>query len=228
MTQTLLLIRHGQASAGSANYDRLSAIGREQSQLLGHWWQRNDFAPDACYHGTLERQRDTARITLQAADLSTECQRLPALDEYNHRLVDTHMREQVIDVDNGSAPSNPESMTYHDYASIMRRWRDSPSVPEPLENWSMFAARGWQAISQAASTHPDDATIAFFTSGGIISTVLAAVLDLDFEHCIDAIWRVRNASITRFAYDGEQARLVEFNNITHLQLHQKPDLVTLI
>src|ERR1043165_7539429 len=31
------LVRHGQASAGADNYDELSAVGVEQSKLLGQW-----------------------------------------------------------------------------------------------------------------------------------------------------------------------------------------------
>ena len=34
----LLLVRHGQASWGSADYDVLSDRGHEQSRLLGRHW----------------------------------------------------------------------------------------------------------------------------------------------------------------------------------------------
>ncbi len=228
MNQTLLLIRHGQASAGSDNYDRLSARGREQSRHLGHWWRKRGTRPQTCFHGTLERQRDTANLVLDSAGIAPPCLVLQDLDEYNHRAVDAHLGERLSSETPGAVPSNPEQMTYADYASIMRRWRDSHSVPEALEHWHEFSARGWAAISQSARQQQPDATLAYFTSGGIISTVLATVLDLDFEHCIDAIWRVRNASVTTLAYDGDNTRMVEFNNVTHLDLHHDPELVTLI
>lgn len=228
MSQTLLLIRHGQASAGSANYDRLSDIGREQSRLLGAWWQQRGFAPAASFHGTLERQTDTATLTLEAASLNTHCEQLAGLDEYNHRAVDAHLGAPIDVAIEGEAPANFESMTYADYATVMRRWRDSQTLPESVEHWPEFAARGWDAVSTAARARPEAETLAFFTSGGIIATTLATVLGLDFEHCIDAIWRVRNASVTTLAFDGQHARLVEFNNITHLEIHHDPALVTLI
>lgn len=235
MNQTLLLVRHGQASAGSDNYDRLSSCGREQSRHLGDWWRACKTSPSACFHGTLERQRDTAKLVLDTAGLPTECKVLTGLDEYDHRAVDAHLGERLVNSRSGgtegavsAAPVNPESMSYTDYASIMRRWRDAHTLPQTLEEWPAFASRGWTAISDEARMHPTDATLAFFTSGGIISTVLATVLGLDFEHCIDAIWRVRNASITTLAYDGEHARLVEFNNVNHLEVHHDRDLVTLI
>lgn len=33
----IYLVRHGQASFGSDDYDRLSTIGREQAQALGEY-----------------------------------------------------------------------------------------------------------------------------------------------------------------------------------------------
>ena len=228
VTQTLLLIRHGQASAGSDNYDRLSERGRLQSRYLGEWWRAASPEPQACFHGTLERQRDTATIVLDEAGMPPDCEVLAALDEYDHRAIDAHLGAHPESPSDNAAPVNPESMTYADYATIMRRWRDSQALPTSLEPWEHFATRGWNAIRDAAAQQPANATLAFFTSGGIISTVLAAALDLDFEHCIDAIWRIRNTSVTTLAYNGRHPRLVEFNNVTHLELCQDPTLITLI
>jgi len=230
MTRLIHLIRHGQASAGTSNYDRLSGRGREQAAHLGHWWRRAGFRIDAAWHGTLERQRDTASLSLAAAGICPPVDVLPALNEYDHRAVDAHLsvRSAIEVAPDDAAPVNPESMTYADYATVMRRWRDTTDLPDSLEHWHAFAARGWQGITEAADASGDARSLAFFTSGGIISTVLATVLDLDFEHTIDAIWRVRNASVTTFAHDGRQARLVEFNAVPHLQVHHDPALITLI
>ena len=35
---TIHLVRHGQASWGAADYDELSALGRDQSDALGTSW----------------------------------------------------------------------------------------------------------------------------------------------------------------------------------------------
>jgi len=247
MTRLIHLVRHGQASAGSANYDRLSPCGREQAAHLGRWWRRGGFRIDAAWHGTLERQRDTATLALEAAGLSPPVSVLEPLDEYDHRAVDAHLSvrdavplvaEDEVGVGTvtsaatlaaaGAVPVNPESMDYADYADIMRRWRDTTDLPDSLEHWHAFASRGWQAIAAIADRAAPGDSLAFFTSGGIVSTVLATVLGLDFEHTIDAIWRVRNASVTTFAYEDGQARLVEFNAIPHLQVHHDPALITLI
>jgi len=218
---TLYLVRHGQASAGSDNYDRLSPLGRQQASMLGSWWARQGFKPELACHGSLERQRDTAQLA--TTDLGDDIHReeLIDLDEYDHRQVDMHYGE-------GAKSDHPESMTYDDYAGIMNRWRGAQNQPATLESWDSFSQRGWQAIRQLHSDFADVEHLAFFTSGGIIATVVASVLDLDMHHTIDAIWRIRNASITTLHFDGDQARLIDFNTIPHLQEHGDASLITLI
>ncbi len=58
---TLLLVRHGQASLFTDNYDRLSELGLSQAEALGKFWLDRDIRPDSVYSGTLTRQRQTAK-----------------------------------------------------------------------------------------------------------------------------------------------------------------------
>jgi len=59
---TIHLIRHGQASFGSADYDRLSSLGEQQVMHLRDHYARIRQPVDAIYSGTLQRQRSTAEI----------------------------------------------------------------------------------------------------------------------------------------------------------------------
>ncbi len=56
----LYMIRHGQASFGSANYDLLSETGVLQSRILAEYLLTVGLTPDALYSGAMERQKDTA------------------------------------------------------------------------------------------------------------------------------------------------------------------------
>ena len=56
----ILLVRHGQASLLSADYDQLSPLGAEQARLLGRWWAARGDAVHQVWSGSLKRQRDTA------------------------------------------------------------------------------------------------------------------------------------------------------------------------
>jgi len=241
----LYLVRHGQASAGTHDYDRLSPIGQRQSELLGQWWKSQGFVPDAVHHGSLVRQRHTASLALSAHD-NIECQEHSGLNEYDHQVIDLHYG-------GGCQSDNPESLTFEDYVRIMAKWRDNDihshpgnagdghsldsSIPDDqqattgkvaIEPWSDFKQRGWQTIKALHKPEEKTRHEVYFTSGGVIATLLATVLDLDFEHTIDAIWRIRNSSVTTLHFDGENARLVDFNTVPHLQTQSDPTLITLI
>ncbi|MEE4145927.1 MAG: histidine phosphatase family protein, partial [Halieaceae bacterium] len=57
---TIYLFRHGQASFGSDDYDKLSPLGERQATLLGQYLRASGIVLDAAYSGDLLRQRDTA------------------------------------------------------------------------------------------------------------------------------------------------------------------------
>jgi broad specificity phosphatase PhoE len=61
---TLYLVRHGQASFGSEDYDRLSPLGERQSECLGAYFRDAGIHLDAAYCGGLRRQRATAERAL--------------------------------------------------------------------------------------------------------------------------------------------------------------------
>ena len=59
----LILIRHGQASFGEDNYDKLSKLGRRQANRLGQHWLAAGLAVDQVFAGPRDRHLDTARLT---------------------------------------------------------------------------------------------------------------------------------------------------------------------
>ncbi|MEO1001217.1 MAG: phosphoglycerate mutase family protein, partial [Pseudomonadota bacterium] len=56
----IVLVRHGQASAGAEDYDRLSALGHEQAAWLGHYFEAHGMGFDRVLRGSLRRHRETA------------------------------------------------------------------------------------------------------------------------------------------------------------------------
>jgi phosphohistidine phosphatase SixA len=63
---TLILVRHGQASFGASDYDRLSETGVRQSELPGIYWAGRGPSFDAAYSGAQQRQQQTQQIVRQA------------------------------------------------------------------------------------------------------------------------------------------------------------------
>src|ERR1700744_2931276 len=81
----LLLVRHGQASLGEAEYDQLSGLGLRQAQILGARLAGTDLRVDRVVCGTRARQRDTAGPVLAALGWPGSGLRTDGrLDEYDH------------------------------------------------------------------------------------------------------------------------------------------------
>lgn len=219
----ILLIRHGQASAGTDNYDRLSDTGIRQAEHLATFWQLQAQSISAAYCGTLERQRHTAELALAGLTTMPELQIEPALNEYDHTVIDCVFGQ-------GMKSDAGPGLTFNDYVGIMQRWRDGESSERAssanYQPWSEFADAGWGLVNRIASSAAKDDTIAFFTSGGVIATVLMNALNLDFEKTMHAIWHIKNASITEFRIVDSDVQLIQYNSVPHLLLTREPTLIT--
>src|SRR5690348_12748107 len=83
----LYLIRHGQASFGLKDYDKLSELGEQQSRVLGESLRDRVPAIDLVVSGAMERHKQTAAIALEAMG----CSLVPRVDErwneYDHNEV---------------------------------------------------------------------------------------------------------------------------------------------
>ncbi len=85
----LYLIRHGQASAGSGDYDRLSSLGEDQSRALGELWAGRGLTFDRVFVGPLRRQRQTCEAV-------TEVYRQPGPGGYAETTTLQHGEEVEI------------------------------------------------------------------------------------------------------------------------------------
>src|SRR4051794_40705144 len=84
----LMLVRHGQASFGSEDYDVLSSRGVRQSRKVAESLSGYGVAPTSLIHGGMRRQRETAEQMLLGAtawDLPLELD--DAWRELNHLAV---------------------------------------------------------------------------------------------------------------------------------------------
>ena len=63
----LMLVRHGQASFGSEDYDVLSSRGVRQSRKVAEALSGYGVAPTSLIHGGMRRQRETAEEMLLGA-----------------------------------------------------------------------------------------------------------------------------------------------------------------
>src|SRR5512136_2455389 len=87
----IYMIRHGQASFGKEDYDRLSPLGKRQARILAQHLLDTGFQPDAVYSGTMARQTATAEEVLdlyRAAHRSVpRLEMLSAFNEYDSAAI---------------------------------------------------------------------------------------------------------------------------------------------
>jgi len=224
----IVLVRHGQASAGTQNYDQLSGIGQKQAALLGEHWHAEQFKPVAAFSGTLQRQQHTAELALNKANLDLNTNTLADLDEYDHNKIDALFA-------NGVSSVGAQALSFEQYANIMHNWRNAKhSELDGTMTWQEFSERGWDAIQHQATqfnsseptSNASDTPIVFFTSAGVIASVLMHAMNLTFDRALDAMWHTRNASLTTFRYHPERTRLLEYNSISHLSAAYDKSLIT--
>ena len=76
---TLYLVRHGQASFGAEDYDRLSPMGMQQSVRLGEYFARKGVRFEAAITGTLVRHAQTYAGICKGAGLDLSPRTWPGL-----------------------------------------------------------------------------------------------------------------------------------------------------
>ena len=88
---SLVLVRHGQASAGTADYDRLSDLGKRQSRRLGDWLADTGHVFTGVVAGRMRRHRETLEgidDAYRARGLALPDAQIDAgLDEFDHHAV---------------------------------------------------------------------------------------------------------------------------------------------
>jgi broad specificity phosphatase PhoE len=227
----IYLIRHGQASFGTDNYDQLSAVGREQSAILGSYFAALDEPIHRIYTGTLERQRETAQLVAAALapnppPLSVEA----ALDEYEsesilHAFAASLTPAQLQEA--GWPGLHTDRRRFQFFLErAARAWVEAQIVAEGLLPWRSFHGRIIAAIEQIMRTEGRGKTLLVSTSGGVIGTIVAHVLGLANHIGIELNWAVHNASITRLIYNADKMSLSMFNGLPHLDQEGRRQLIT--
>ncbi len=205
----MLLIRHGQASFGSTDYDVLSELGVEQSCCLGRYFAETKVRFDAIYCGPRQRHHDTAahlRTTAALADLQIpEPIVLAGLDEfpafelvdYWNPILEREQPELASDLKIGS----PRALDV-----VFQRWASGSLDSGHLETFAQFDQRVRHAIAQIQQREGRHRTIAVVTSGGPIVIAARYCLDLSPAKTMSLLWSITNSSMTEVRYRSPKTR----------------------
>jgi broad specificity phosphatase PhoE len=204
----ILLVRHGQASWGAADYDVLSSVGEEQAAVLGR--SLAGLEPVAVVHGAMLRQRRTAEIAAEAAGWAAPLREDPGWDEMDHlAILAAHPR------DDGAGPAGePDRAQFQAwFEAATERWTTGGHDDDYDESFPAFRRR----VADALADLPSEGTTVVVTSGGPISAVTADLLDAGTPAYVRLAPVVVNTSVTRLVTGRRGVTLVSFNEHAHLQ-----------
>jgi broad specificity phosphatase PhoE len=231
----IYMIRHGQASFGKENYDRLSPLGKRQARILAEHLLVTGLHPDAVYTGTMVRQTATAQEVLSVYRATgrnvPDPEMLSGFDEYDTTAIVTALFPDMVK----EAPSLKDELAKmyvrktsfkRVFEGAMLRWVTGRFDTPEIEGWENLKDRVAKSLRLIMERHGRGKTIAVFTSGGPIAASLAYVLGIPGQDAMYLNWQLLNTSISRFMYNEERITLAGFNGISHLELAGDPSLIT--
>lgn len=228
---TIYLVRHGQASFGTDNYDQLSATGREQVRHLGAYFAGLGERIDRIYSGSLRRQTETAEIIAASLQDATPPIAIEhAFDEYDSDVI-LHTFAKSLTPEQLAEAGWPELRTDRRKFQFFleraaRAWVEARIEAEAMTPWRGFHGRIAAGIESIMRNEGRSKTLIVSTSGGVIGTIVAHVLGLSNHTGIELNWAVHNASITRLIYNADKVSLSLFNGLPHLDRAELRPLIT--
>jgi broad specificity phosphatase PhoE len=215
----VVLVRHGQASFGAADYDVLSETGLEQSRVAGRALAAGGSSPTTVVHGAMRRQRDTAVAMTEAGGWSVGAAVDEGWNEFDHLGVVARGPASGADLSDRRAFQRV-------FEEATARWYAGEHDADYDESWPSFVDRVRGALDRALGR---DGVTVVVTSGGPIALVCATLVapDATGHRDLAAYWTrfntvAVNAGITRVLEGSTGRRLLSFNEHSHLPR----DLVT--
>src|SRR3954468_5102700 len=215
----VMLVRHGQASFGSADYDVLSSRGVRQSRKVAEALSAFGVAPTTLIHGGMRRQRETAeQMLLGAAAWELPLQVDEAWEELNHMAV-MNAYPTLTDSDRELlSTGRMELRPFHElYTKATARWASGAYNSDYPESFAEFIGRVRDGVGRAARKAGERRTAVVVTSGGPIAAACAMLTEVGEEpRRVPASWArfnavIVNASVPRIVVGSSGARLLTFN-----------------
>jgi broad specificity phosphatase PhoE len=224
---TVYLVRHGQASFGADNYDKLSELGHRQCVRLGQYFRERDVRFDAVLVGTLQRQLESLAGIGEGMQWQPEPLSWPGLNEYDGKALVAAMHPKPQPLPLSQAASSPELVRHH--FRLLReglaQWMAGITQPEGMPSYAEFVAGITGALDHVRANHHEKKVL-IVSSGGPISTAVGHVLGVSPEATIELNLRIRNSSVTELAFTPKRHMLVTFNTLPHLDHPDQAEWIT--
>lgn len=213
----IYLVRHGQASFNSDDYDRLSDTGHRQSEYLGRYFADRNIEFSQIFTGSQQRHRQTADGICPARSVSRDVH--PGLNEYDFAaLYKAYMDQHPDEAD--AAKEGDRRVFYHRLKLALTLWSEGRLAGDLPESWAEFSTRVAAALDHIRDNA--DGICLVVSSGGAISRAIGHILDLAPQKIIDLNLQIKNSAFSHIYPGRDRLHLSSFNNVPHLG----PDMIT--
>lgn len=199
-------IRHGQASFGTANYDRLSPLGHQQAEWLGQYMAAAGLEFDHVITGTLCRHRETLAAMNKALGIA-------AWDE------DTRLNEmayfaveRAYGAQYGESPADSPDAMADQFVRVMDAY-EQDRIDDVPERFAEFSARVLAALDEHCA---EGKRVLIVSSGGPKGIVMRQILGLNGAAMNRVILGTMNSSCSRFLNRSGTRLLSQYNAVPHL------------
>ena len=215
----LVLVRHGQASFGADDYDKLSELGWRQSRWLGEYFAQRGAAFDLVVRGALRRHAETLSGIGEGMGRTLPAKEDARLDEYDSQsLLHAHLKGKPM----------PQGGDRREHFRILREamyaWTDGTLTGAPHEPFAEFRGRVLAALSAVRAGAAKRVLVV--SSGGPISIILAEVLGMPLRGVVDLNLQTRNTGISELQAGASRIHCVSFNNVPHLDRPERDGALT--
>ena len=205
----LYLVRHGQASFGTDDYDRLSDLGKEQSRITGRFLAAQGIEPDRIVHGEMLRQRQTAEGLLEGMGLSMDAHVDSGWNEY----AAWELTGVLDDVD--PRAKHDSKIFQGELERGAARWASGEHDEDYTETYKQFTSRVERALDDAVAAMESGQTTIVVSSAGAIAWTAARLIGGGFDQWM-AFNRVTiNTGITKIITGQSGTSLISFNDHGH-------------
>src|SRR5438045_7061937 len=176
---SLLLVRHGQASAVEATYGRLSTLGEKQARMLGESFRRRGLRVDRVFCGPRVRRQGTAEITSEAGGLPASVM-VEGLDEMGvEPLFKAHLPDlfsshaHLATLGDAMLAADGDAARARGFARLfeatLQLWLRGEVNARGVESWLEFRARVRHALSAVPSLARGQRFAAFTSAAPVAS-----------------------------------------------------------
>jgi broad specificity phosphatase PhoE len=214
----IYFVRHGQASFGAEDYDKLSIIGHKQSELLGLYLKKTRLKFDKVICGKMKRHKET----LAGINKNLKLNNIifdGRLNELNYQNLEKayHTRYNSI-----PPTSSTEFRDFHQ--NLITAWA-SKKLEGLVESYLDFNKR----VNSAVDDHVKNAQrLLVISSGGPKSMLVTRALNLNYAGTADILNFTLNSSYSVFSKSNNAFTLLQYNCVPHLDIKEKIELKTFI